>query len=175
MRAYVESFTLVLPFLATLTSASSALPRANINHVDHQKLMMDAPSGQTISDVIGRNEDIAIFSGFTRDVATVSERFESSSQNVTVLAPQDSAIKALPRKPWESPTDYSTFGASAYEGQSGIDRAQQNLQRFVEQHIVGKSPWKEGEKVETLGGDSVWFESRNGVKYVSSLFPKWLL
>jgi hypothetical protein len=128
---------------------------------------MDNVFGQTISDVIGRNEEIAIFTGFTRDVASVSTRFESTSKNITVLAPQDSAIKSLPRKPWENPKDYSTFGANAYDGQSGIDRAQENLRRFVEAHVVGESPWKEHEKVKTLGGDTVWYDSKGGVKYVS--------
>jgi len=121
---------------------------------------------QTISDVIARNEEIAIFTGFTRDVSTISQRFDSNTQNVTVLAPQNDAIKQLPRKPWEDPKDYSTFGASAYEGQSGVDRAQENLKRFVEAHIVGDSPWKEGEKVETLAGSTVWFEKKGDVKYI---------
>jgi hypothetical protein len=173
MHAPFECLLLVLPLFFTLTSASGYSSNPILDRSEHQEPMMDTPTGQTISDVIGRNEEIAIFSGFTRDVASVSERFESSSKNVTVLAPQDSAIKALPRKPWENPTDYSTFGASAYEGQSGIDRAQQNLRIFVEQHIVGTSPWKEGEEGKTLGGDSVWFENRDGVKYVSRPISWW--
>jgi uncharacterized surface protein with fasciclin (FAS1) repeats len=147
---------LVLLLLPLLTVASRV-----------QTPLMSASNQQTISDVIARNEDIAIFTGFTRDVATISQRFDSNTQNVTVLAPQNEAIKKLPRKPWEDLQDYSTFGTSAYEGQSGVNRAQENLKRFVEAHIVGDSPWKEGEKVETLGGSTVWYEKRGDIKYVS--------
>lgn len=43
----------------------------------------------------------------------------------------------------------------AYEGREGKDRAQGNLKRFVEAHIVGVCPWREGEEVETLCGKKV--------------------
>jgi uncharacterized surface protein with fasciclin (FAS1) repeats len=153
MYAPFECLLIFLPLLAVASRDQSPI--------------MSATNQQTISDVIARNEDIAIFTGFTRDISTISQRFDSNTQNVTVLAPQDEAIKQLPRKPWEDPKDYSTFGASAYEGQSGVDRAQENLKRFVEAHVVGDSPWKEGEKVETLAGSTVWYEKKDGVKYVS--------
>jgi hypothetical protein len=155
--AYPRDMYTPFPYLLLLT------PLLTIAISDQTPIMS---SGQTISDVIGRNEDIAIFTSFTRDVSTVSQRFDSNSKNVTVLAPQDQSIKQLPRKPWEDPKDYSTFGASAYEGQSGVDRAQENLKRFVEAHIVPDSPWKEGDKVETLAGNKVWFEKKGDVKYV---------
>jgi hypothetical protein len=75
---------------------------------------------------------------------------------MTVLAPRNSAIQALPRKPWENPDDYRKFGeVNAYEGQDGQDRAKQNLQRFVEAHLVPASPWKAGEEVETLSGEKL--------------------
>lgn len=77
----------------------------------------------------------------------------------------------LPRKPWEDPEDYDKLGADAYEGPEGEGRAQNNLRRFVEAHVVPVSPWKEGEKVKTLAGGEVWWEGKDGVKYVSfSLF-----
>ncbi|TID16393.1 hypothetical protein E6O75_ATG11511 [Venturia nashicola] len=122
--------------------------------------------GQTISDVLPRNQQISIFTSFTRDISSISTGFESTIQNFTVLAPEDSEIKRLPRKPWEDPGDYNTFGESAYEGQSGVDRAQDNLKRFVEAHVVPSSPWKEGDKVKTLGGREVWWEKRDGKKLI---------
>lgn len=93
----------------------------------------------------------------------------STSQNLTVLAPLDSEIKHLPRKPWEDPSDYDKLGAEAYEGQSGVDRAQKNLKRFVEAHVVGTSPWAEGEKVQRLSGEGgeVWWEMKDGKQVVS--------
>lgn len=74
---------------------------------------------------------------------------------------------ALPRKPWEDPKDYDKLGADAYEGVPGEERAQKNLKRFVEAHVVPVSPWKEGEKVDTLTGGKVWWENKDGVKIVS--------
>lgn len=59
------------------------------------------------------------------------------------------------------------MGAEAYKGDEGEDRATRNLRRFVEAHIVPESPWKEGEKVQSLCGETVWWESKDGKKLVS--------
>lgn len=115
-----------------------------------------------LSDVIGNQRSINIFAGFTRDIAAVSQRLDTSSQNTTVLAPLNSAISSLPRKPWEDPKDYAELGASAYEGTAGSDRAQTNLRRFAEAHIVPESPWEEGKKVTSMGGGEVWWEKKDG-------------
>lgn len=128
----------------------------------------DAPSGPPpnsdviLSDVIGNSRQINIFAGFTRDISSVSTRLDTTSLNTTVLAPVNSAISDLPRKPWEDPKDYSELGASAYEGQAGEDRASRNLRRFTEAHVIPTSPWKEGEKVKSMGGTEVWWESKDG-------------
>ncbi|MCJ1226430.1 hypothetical protein MMC12_003082 [Toensbergia leucococca] len=130
----------------------------------------DGPSGASddviISDVIGKERVINIFAGFTRDIETISKRLDDNTQNTTVLAPLNSEIQNLPRKPWESPRDYETLGESAYDGTGGEDRAHNNLRRFVEAHTVPVSPWKEGEKVESIGGRKVWWESKEGKKTV---------
>ena len=100
-----------------------------------------------LSDVIGSHRQIQIFAGFTRDISSISSRLDDPSKNTTLLAPINSAITSLPRKPWEDPQEYSAFGASAYEGKDGEDRAHKNMRRFAEAHVVPQSPWKEGEKV----------------------------
>ncbi|KAK5116317.1 hypothetical protein LTR85_009289 [Meristemomyces frigidus] len=121
------------------------------------------PNGDVIlSDVIGNSRQINIFAGFTRDISSVSTRLDTTSLNTTVLAPVNSAISDLPRKPWEDPKDYSELGALAYEGQAGEDRASRNLRRFAEAHIIPTSPWKEGEKVKSMGGTEVWWETKDG-------------
>lgn len=74
----------------------------------------------------------------------------------------------LPRKPWEDPKDYKEGGEGVYNEEGGEERAQRNLRRFVEEHVVGVSPWKEGKKVETLGGGSVWWEYKDGKQLVSA-------
>lgn len=123
------------------------------------------PNGDiTISDVLGTQPQIQIFSGFVRDVASVSKRLEDAGQNTTVLAPLNSAITSLDRKPWEDPKDYAALGANAYTGQGGEDRAHENLKRFLESHIVPTSPWKEGDKSERINEDSnqIWWEKKDG-------------
>lgn len=122
----------------------------------------------SISDVIGKERVINIFAGFTRDTDSVSKRLSANDQNTTVLAPLNSELQKLPRKPWEDPEEYDQLGVKAYEGQSGEDRAQRNLRRFVEAHVVPVSPWKEGEKVESMGGGKLWWEVRDGKKMVCS-------
>jgi hypothetical protein len=124
-------------------------------------------TGVIISDVIGKTQSIAIFSGLTRDIDTVSGRLDNASQNATVLAPNNSIMRDLKRKPWEDPEDYETFGADAYEGSGGQDRARGNLERFVQRHIIPESPWEEGKKVKTLSGNEIWWESKDGQKKVS--------
>jgi len=127
------------------------------------------PSGDDpviLNDVLGRDRSINIFAGFTRDIDTVDERLSDGSRNTTVLAPLNSAIMALPRKPWQDPEDYKVLGEDAYEGKDGEDRAHRNLRRFVEAHIITTNPWAEGEKVETMTGDKVWWEKKDGKRVI---------
>ncbi|KAG9232419.1 hypothetical protein BJ875DRAFT_380695 [Amylocarpus encephaloides] len=124
------------------------------------------PSTITLSDVLGADRHINIFAGFTRDFAPISQRFEDSSLNTTILAPINSAIMTLPRKPWEDKEDYEELGEEAYEGGDGADRAQRNLRRFVDAHVVPASPWGEGEKLKTLAGGEVWWEEKDGGKVI---------
>lgn len=130
----------------------------------------DAPSKDTdqviISDVIGKERNINIFAGFTRDVESIARRLNDNQQNTTVLAPLNSQIQKLPRKPWEDPKDYEALGEQAYDGTGGEERAQKNLRRFAEAHILPASPWKEGEKVASLGGGKLWWEEKDGTKIV---------
>ena len=121
------------------------------------------PNGDVIlSDVIGSQRSINVFASFTRDISSVSSRLESAGLNTTVLAPTNSALSALPRKPWEDPEDYAKLGAEAYSGKDGEDRAHSNLRRFTEAHVVFASPWKEGEKAERMVGGELWWETKDG-------------
>ncbi|CAK7263492.1 hypothetical protein SEPCBS57363_000586 [Sporothrix epigloea] len=120
-----------------------------------------------LSDVMGRDRSINVFAGFTRDFAPITNRFDDGTQNSTVLAPLNSAIEALPRKPWEDPEDYHTLGADVYEGSDGQERAQQNLQRFVEAHIVPVSPWPEKLKASAMAGaGEIWWEIKDGKRVI---------
>ncbi|KAJ5404226.1 hypothetical protein N7509_004097 [Penicillium cosmopolitanum] len=119
-----------------------------------------------ISDVLPKTKGINIFAQLTRDFDSISQRLNDASKNLTVLAPRNSAVQDLPRKPWEDPEDYAKFGeVNAYEGQDGKDRARDNLRRFVEAHLIPVSPWVEGEEVETLGGVKLkWVKEGDKIK-----------
>jgi hypothetical protein len=127
-------------------------------------------SNLIVSDLLVKTPKINVFASLTRDFHPVASRLNDKSQNTTVLAPLNSAINSLPRKPWEDPEDYERFGkAEAYKGDEGKDRAQRNLQKFVEAHLVPVSPWREGEEVETVGGGKVKWVKEGDTVFVSSL------
>lgn len=160
-------------FPAKLPSKKEQSPIMNIPNIlfppssnQDKDASSDGSETLSISDVIGKERVVNIFAGFTRDIDSISKRLGTKTENTTVLAPLNSELQKLPRKPWEDPEDYSNLGANAYQGQSGEDRAQKNLRRFVEAHIVPVSPWKEGEKVDSIGGGKLWWEERNGQKTV---------
>lgn len=127
-----------------------------------------------LSDVISIDRAISIFSGLTRSVEGVETRLEDAGQNTTVLAPGNTFIQQLPRKPWEDPDDEElarTQGidsAELYRGDSGEDRAARNLRRFVEAHLIGISPWNKGKEneIKTLEGKSVWWDDDGSVRKV---------
>lgn len=168
-----SSALLVLPFQSKPTPARFANARQEAIMNPGIQLPKDqgedgppsnsAPNGDVIlSDVIGGQRSINVFASFTRDISSVSSRLESAGLNTTVLAPTNSALSALPRKPWEDHEDYAKLGAEAYSGKGGEDRAHSNLRRFTEAHVVFASPWKEGEKAERMGGGELWWENKDG-------------
>ncbi|KAH7319249.1 hypothetical protein BKA65DRAFT_438004 [Rhexocercosporidium sp. MPI-PUGE-AT-0058] len=171
--------TIIYPLLFAPFFVSASLPNQKYlsnPHPDLGPAMPPPPSTSPttggdstsviLSDVLGNDRSINIFAGFTRDFATISQRFEDSGLNTTILAPINSAIMGLPRKPWEDPREYDELGTDAYEGGKGEERAHRNMRRFVEAHVVPVSPWREGERVKTLAGGEVWWESRDGGKVI---------
>lgn len=172
MRYKTIIYPLLTASFAVTVFSQQQRPMADKNLGPALPPSVSAPAdGDTVilSDVLGNDRSINIFAGFTRDFANISQRFEDSSLNTTILAPVNSAVMALPRKPWEDPEDYDRLGPNAYEGEPGEERAQRNLRRFVEAHVLPVSPWKEGEKVKTLAGGEVWWEDKDGVKMASTL------
>lgn len=119
-----------------------------------------------LNDILGTLRSLTTFSSLTRMQTTTTTLLSDLTTNTTVLAPLNSAIEGLPRKPWESPRDYDERGASAYEGDDGQDRANANLRRFVEAHLVTTNPWEKGQKVKTVGGREIWWEEKDGKKVV---------
>jgi hypothetical protein len=117
----------------------------------------------SISDILPQTRKINIFASLTRDISSVTGRLESTKpeDNTTLLAPLNSAMQALPRKPWEDRP-----GDEGVSAQYNEDKAAQNLQRFVEEHVVPVSPWKEGKRMKTLGGQELWWEENSDGKRI---------
>lgn len=131
----------------------------------------DDRSNLIISDILAKTPRINVFASLTRDFDPVVSRLADQTANTTVLAPLNSAINDLPRKPWEDPEDYARYGeVDAYKGGDGQDRAKRNLLRFVRAHLVPASPWAEGEELETLGGGKVKW-----IKEGDRIFVSWHL
>lgn len=110
--------------------------------------------------------DIQIFASLTRRVERVSQALSTPSSTLTVLAPLNTAMTSLERKPWEDARDYDELGEQAYQGASGEERAQTNLVDFVQMHVVPKSPWLEGEKVQNMGGHTLWWVQQSEGKFM---------
>ncbi|KAI9776428.1 MAG: hypothetical protein M1816_005322 [Peltula sp. TS41687] len=144
-----------------MSGHDSSLPHS---HKDNPLSIFSGPT--ILSDVLGKERSINIFAGLTRDVESVSKRCEDDSQNSTVLAPKNSVLAGMPRKPWEDAEDYSAFGEKAYDGSDGRDRANKNLRRFVEAHIMPVSPWPEGEEVRAMNGRTLRWEMKDGKKMI---------
>lgn len=119
-----------------------------------------------LTDILGTNRALTTFSSLTRMHSSTSSLLGDMGTNTTVLAPLNSAMDALPRKPWEDPGEYRALGERAYEGGEGEDRAKENLRRFVEAHLVVGSPWEEGVKAQTIGGRELWWEMKDGERRI---------
>ncbi|KAF8469669.1 FAS1 domain-containing protein [Kalaharituber pfeilii] len=128
----------------------------------------------TLSDVISIHREIGVFIDTLLSVDEAGSRLEDGAQNTTVLAPTNTVMRHLSRKPWQDPRDAEeadTQGVSQddlYAGDAGEDRASQNLRRFVQAHLVEVSPWQKGKEnmAKTLGGKSVWWDEEGGVRKI---------
>jgi hypothetical protein len=137
----------------------------------------EAHKATPLGELLPRFDSIQIFAGLVRDVSTASallsiEHKKPNEPFVFVLAPSNSALQALPQKPWENKSDYEAHGASAYSGDVGSQRADDNLRQFVERHLVtlgpGNHAWAAGEhgKRKTTAGTDIWYESHGEAKTI---------
>lgn len=121
---------------------------------------MSGPSDTvTVADVAGRDRSIGIFTRLMLSVGSLASDLRDPNVNVTILAPSNASLTALPRKPWEDVPDKE---ATAHDTEPEEGRAQKNLSDFVRSHVVTRSPWSVDERAETLTGKPVWYEENNG-------------
>ncbi|DAA77702.1 TPA_exp: Uncharacterized protein A8136_6248 [Trichophyton benhamiae CBS 112371] len=123
--------------------------------------------GVRVSDILGKTREVNVFASMTRGDENISNRLDNDTQDTIVLAPNNVAVQGLPHKPWENPSDYATFGVQeAYEGESGKKRANQNLEKFILAHLIPQRCWEAGKEVRTLGGAKIFWEEKDGKKYI---------
>ncbi|KAG6006507.1 hypothetical protein E4U54_000172 [Claviceps lovelessii] len=162
-----------------IKTRSPSSPQTSPHHRPPPPKDRYAPRPQTsvsLADTIGPHRSISSFSSFTRVNPATAHLLDDLAAKMTLLAPLNGAIDALPRKPWEEPEPEPTPpppdqdpDQTSQEGRQAQDRARHNLDRFVRAHIVlGMAPWKEGTRTETLaGGRQIWWEERgDGVRVV---------
>ncbi|KAH6609444.1 fas1 domain-containing [Trichoderma cornu-damae] len=114
-------------------------------------------------DILGTQRSLTTFFSLARLHEATSQPLSDPKTNTTVLAPNNIVIEDLPLKPWETPGDYASLGSQAYDGSGGKDRADENLRRFVQAHlVVGTSPWEAGVRAKTAAGKELWWETRKG-------------
>ncbi|KAG5915388.1 hypothetical protein E4U42_008096 [Claviceps africana] len=148
-----------------LRNPSSPAPSPD-THASHDKYAPKPQTSVSLADTIGPNRSISSFSSFTRLNPATARLLDDLTARMTLLAPLNSAIDHLPRKPWQPPPDDQDHPGHDVDAQ---DRARNNLDRFVRAHILmGTAPWEEGVQAETLtGGRPIWWEARDdGVRVV---------
>ncbi|UKZ48758.1 hypothetical protein TrVGV298_002987 [Trichoderma virens] len=162
--------------LLTTTTAATASDQAAQEPIHHRlpqhpppghlPVMMPANDGQVqpavlLIDILGTQRSLTTFFSLSRLHEDTSDPLSDDKTNTTVLAPNNIVIENLPRKPWENPDDYDSLGSQAYDGSGGKDRANENLRKFVQAHlVVGTSPWEAGVKVKTAAGTEIWWEAK---------------
>ncbi|KAK6504050.1 hypothetical protein TWF506_002265 [Arthrobotrys conoides] len=181
MRCWFALSTLVTLAFFIVSFAAAVLPVANFGPSKNpQNPFIDMDNSQNnpmtgdagvpiVSDALSVQRDVSIFSEIVRGLTNhqILDRLEDKSQNTTVLAPLNSAMRALPRKPWEDPDPRNNV-EGAFFGHEGEKKAAANLERFVKAHVIPVSPFKENEKVQTLEGTTVWWTTENGI---TKLYP----
>ncbi|KAL6863836.1 hypothetical protein J3F83DRAFT_164682 [Trichoderma novae-zelandiae] len=174
-------FTLLSSTLLTTTAAATSpaqnpLREPPANHripqyppPGHLPVIMAPPANEAESqvqpavllvDILGTQRSLTTFFSLSRMHPETSDPLADPDTKTTVLAPNNIVIEDLPRKPWEKSADYDALGEQAYDGSGGKDRADENLRRFVQAHLVigHPSPWEAGVKAKTAAGREVWWE-----------------
>ena len=171
-------FYLCILLVAGSSAQQIYLPQLGDSAFHVQSPVMDGrEQGESVllSDFMSVDRSVSEFSGLARSIEGVAALLGDMTKNTTVLAPKNSIITSLPRKPWENPhgEEASAQGAVSdelFRGDSGEDRAARNLEKFVKAHLVGVSPWQRGEEnqAKTLGGKTLWWDEDGGVRKVSA-------
>ncbi|BGP14712.1 hypothetical protein JCM10213_002759 [Rhodosporidiobolus nylandii] len=162
-------FAIAAVFSTTVaaTSPVRAAPRAVVDSPPPLLVMGDdhfvpSSSSPTLADLLTRSKTARMFYGYSRDSAAVSTLLLDSTGSVTVLAPTDSAITALARKPHQGPPPRNADGGEVRASVEDERAAAEYLERWCKAHIVlervqlEEDGWEEREYA-TMAGTMVRF------------------
>jgi uncharacterized surface protein with fasciclin (FAS1) repeats len=97
-------------------------------------------------------------------------RLADDSTNSTLLAPTNSALQTLPRKPWEDKAEdgqVTRHGSkNSFWNKEAEDKARKNIEEFVASHLVTKYPIEEGKQLPTLKGTYISYKVKGGEKFI---------
>ena len=125
-------------------------------------------SSPSLTDLLTRSKS-SIFYGYIRESTSISTRLANPLGETTILAPLNSAILSLARKPHQGPPEPAEGHVVGYSGsrEDEQDRADY-LENWIKRHMIeGKVELDEEKEYETLHqGEKVSFVKGSGeVKY----------
>ena len=126
-----------------------------------------SPSGEPlISDILGIDKSITILTEYSLGLAEIAERLQDSSKYTIVLAPSNTAIMAMERKPWQDADPASK--APLLTAEDKDTRASDNIARFIKSHIVAldSASWKADVKKHNLLGQPLWYATNDNQRSI---------
>lgn len=117
-----------------------------------------------LGDIFGSLRQCTIIGDYVRSAQTVSDRMVDSQRQTLILAPINSAIVSLPRKPWQDGPENAQD--PRVDVMRNDDRASKNIEAFVDRHVIPMFPVEAGTTARNLAGQTLLFEIKDGDKYI---------
>ncbi|GAA5958727.1 hypothetical protein JCM3765_006018 [Sporobolomyces pararoseus] len=150
----------ILITLASLLPIGIASTVPSVQHPFEMK-SSSSSSSPSLTDLLTRSKNSRIFYDYLRDSSSVSTRLANPLESTTILAPVNSAIIALERRPHQGPPEPAGGHVEGYAGSREDEQARADyLEKWIKRHLIsGKVDLEvESKEYETLqGGDKVTF------------------
>ncbi|KAK9472947.1 uncharacterized protein V1510DRAFT_415620 [Dipodascopsis tothii] len=117
-----------------------------------------------MTDALGVDREISIFAGLVRQIEDLMLRLQDPEAETVVLAPSNTAMQALSRKPWEDEE-----GAVRQSPTDEERHAMENIRKFVMSHVISSGRLEHpGEHLGCDQGFEIWYEEESDKRYVYS-------
>lgn len=81
-------------------------------------------------------KETLLFFGYARNDMKLAAKLADENQDIIIVAPNNDAIRALPKKPWAFPSDIDALESKGASEREIDDATQQNILKFVRSHVV---------------------------------------